>query len=158
MSLRAFAVAFTFLIPASAAEQPLPFSHKTHAETAKLKCEECHPSPVKFGAQMGFPPTSKCMSCHILIAKDKPSIQKLAAAAKANQPIPWTRVFVLADFAFFDHRFHLLNGAKCEDCHGSVATRDELTDYLHATKMTFCQACHVKTHAAAGCNTCHNYR
>ncbi len=158
MTARFWAVALLSLASASAAGQPLPFSHKTHTDTAKLKCEDCHPSPAKFGADMGFPAASKCMGCHVLIAKDKPSIQKLAAAAKSAEPIPWTRVFTLPDFVFFDHRFHLMNGAKCEDCHGPVATRDEVTDDLHSTKMTFCQTCHVKTRAAAGCNTCHNYR
>ena len=98
------------------------------------------------------------MSCHILIAKDKPAIQKLAEFAKSQEPIPWNRVFTLPNFVFFDHRFHLQNGAKCEDCHGPIADRDETADELHSTKMTFCQTCHVKTHAAAGCNTCHDYR
>ena len=153
------AAGFLFLaFAATAAEQPLPFSHKTHTQSAKLKCEECHPAPAKFGAIMGFPASSKCMSCHIGVARDRPAIQKLAAMSKSNDPIPWVRVFALADFVFFDHRFHLQNGAKCEDCHGPVAERDEITDDLHATKMTFCQTCHVKLHAAAGCNTCHNYR
>ena len=88
------------------------------------------------------------MYCHIEIAKAKPSIQKLAAIAKSKEPVPWVRVFTLPDFVFFDHRFHLQNGAKCEDCHGPVAERDELADDLHSTKMVFCQTCHVKTQAA----------
>jgi hypothetical protein len=143
---------------ASAPEQPLPFSHKVHTATAKLVCQDCHPAPTKFGAEMGFPPASKCMACHILIAKDKPAIRKLADFAAAKQAVPWVRVYRLADFVFFDHRYHLMNQAKCEDCHGAVSEQDVVTDELGATKMVFCQSCHVKTHAAGGCTTCHDNR
>ncbi len=68
------------------------------------------------------------------------------------------RVYRLDEFVFFDHRFHLMNEAKCEDCHGAVAEQDVVADTLGATKMVFCQSCHVKTRAAGGCNTCHNTR
>jgi hypothetical protein len=143
---------------AVAPEQPLPFSHKTHTAVGKLVCQDCHPTPVKFGAEMGFPPTAKCMACHILIAKEKPAIQKLAELAAAKQPIPWVRVYRLADFVFFDHRYHLMNQAKCQDCHGPVAEQDVTTDELGATKMIFCQSCHTRTKASGGCGTCHNTR
>lgn len=143
---------------AAGPEQPLPFSHKTHTATAKMVCQDCHPAPAKFGADIEFPPASKCMACHILIAKEKPAIQRLAAFAAAKQPIPWVRVYKLADFVFFDHRYHLMNQAKCEDCHGPVAEQDVTTDELGATKMIFCQSCHTKTHASGGCGTCHDTR
>jgi hypothetical protein len=107
---------------------------------------------------MGFPPASKCMACHVLIAKDHPAIRKLAEFAAKKQSIPWVRVYRLADFVFFDHRFHLMNEAKCEDCHGVVAEQDVVADDLGATKMVFCQSCHVKTRASAGCTACHNTR
>ena len=99
---------------------------------------------------------SKCMACHVLIAKDKPAIHKLAEFAASKQPVPWERVNQLAGFVFFDHRFHLMNGVKCEDCHGPVAQRDVTVDELKATKMSFCQTCHTRTKAANGCSTCHN--
>ena len=145
-------------LAAAAPEQPLPFSHKLHTDVGKLVCQDCHPNPAKFGADMGFPPAKKCMACHILIAKDKPEIQKLAQLAAAKDPIPWVRVYRLPDFVFFDHRYHLMNQAKCEDCHGAVADEDVVTDSLGATKMTFCQGCHTKMRAAGGCGTCHNAR
>jgi len=147
-----------WMLHAAAPDQPLPFSHKVHTATAKLVCWDCHPVPEKFGGEMGFPRASKCMACHILIAKDKPAIQKLSAFAAAKQAIPWVRVYRLEEFVFFDHRFHLMNQAKCEDCHGDVAARDIVSDDLGATKMVFCQSCHVKTHASGGCTTCHNTR
>lgn len=138
--------------------QPLPFSHTVHTATAKLVCQDCHAAPAKFGAEMGFPPAGNCMLCHILIAKEKPAIRKLAEFAAAKEPIPWVRVYRLADFVFFDHRYHLMNQAKCEDCHGKVAEQDVATDELGATKMVFCQGCHTKTRASGGCATCHDIR
>jgi len=140
------------------AEQPLPFSHKTHISAAKLVCADCHPNPAKFGAQMGFPASSKCMACHVVIAKEKPAIVKLASLAKLADPIPWVRVYKLPDFVFFDHRYHLMNGASCADCHGAVAEQDMVVDELKSTKMIFCQSCHFKMKASSGCGTCHNHQ
>lgn len=139
-------------------EQPLPFSHKVHIATAGLICEDCHLAPAKFGAAMGYPPVSTCMGCHFLIAREKPAIRKLAEFAAAKQAIPWVRVYKLDDFVFFDHRYHLMNQTKCEDCHGAVARQDVVTDELGATKMIFCQGCHTKMRASGGCGTCHNTR
>jgi len=147
-----------FALHSATLEQPLPFSHKVHAPAAKLVCKDCHPTPEKFGGVMGFPPTATCMACHILIAKDKPAIRKLAEFSAAKQAVPWVRIYRLREFVFFDHRYHLMNEAKCEDCHGAVAAQDTVSDDLGATKMVFCQTCHVKTHAVAGCTTCHNAR
>jgi len=44
---------------AAAVKQPLPFSHKVHTADAKLVCQDCHPTPAKFGAEMGFPPAAE---------------------------------------------------------------------------------------------------
>ena len=123
-----------------------------------MACQDCHPNPEKFGADMGFPAVSKCMACHVLVAKDKPAIRKLAEYAAAKQPVPWVRVYRLKDFVFFDHRFHLQNEAVCADCHGAVASQDVVADELHSMTMAFCQACHTKTQASRGCGTCHNIR
>lgn len=152
---------FLLLLAAASAwaqQQPLPFSHKTHTDAGKLKCEDCHPAPAKFGAPMGFPTAARCMACHIEIAKDRPAIRQLADFAKAKDPIPWVRVFKLPEFVFFDHRYHLMNQATCEGCHGPVAAMDTVTNEINSTKMAFCQTCHTRTRAANGCNTCHNHR
>ncbi len=158
MSPRWLLLTLAVAIHAASPEQPLPFSHKIHTVTAKLVCKDCHPTPEKFGGSMGFPSVSKCMACHILIAKDKPDIRKLAEFATAKQTIPRVRVYKLAEFVFFDLRYLLINQANCEDCHGAVAEQDAVSDVLGATKMVFCQSCHVKTHASGGCTTCHNTR
>ena len=66
--------------PHPAPEQPLPYSHKQHLAFS-LQCKDCHTNPDP-GTLMTFPPTSKCMQCHVTIAKDKPAIQKLADVRK----------------------------------------------------------------------------
>ena len=114
-----------------------PFSHKPHVTTAKLVCTYCHTAPAKFGAEVGYPAVAKCALCHPQISRDT--------------KIPAARIYKLADFVYFDHRFHLMNNVKCEDCHGAEAENNP-------TKMSFCQPCHVKTQAARGCNTCHETR
>src|SRR5260370_10557761 len=57
--------------PHPAPEQPLPYSHKQHLAFG-LQCKDCHTNPEP-GKLMTFPPTSKCMQCHVTIATDKPA-------------------------------------------------------------------------------------
>ena len=114
-----------------------PFSHTPHVTRAKLKCAVCHTAPAKFGEEVSYPGVAKCALCHPQIAKDT--------------KIPAARVYKLAEFVYFDHRNHVMNAVKCEDCHGEDASNN-------ATKMSFCQPCHVKTRAPARCNTCHDTR
>src|SRR5438552_14097356 len=75
-----------------APEQPIPYSHKLHAGSLQLKCKGCHVNADP-GDAMGFPSVATCMACHSSIAANKPSIQKLAAAAKSGQEIAWVRVY-----------------------------------------------------------------
>ena len=77
--------------PHPAPEQPIPYSHEQHLAFG-LKCQECHTNPEP-GRLMTFPDTARCMQCHVTIAKDKPSIQKIAQYAASKQEIPWVRVY-----------------------------------------------------------------
>ena len=135
--------------------QPLPFSHKTHVALG-LKCKECHQNPDP-GETMGIPAASKCMACHIAIAKDKPDIKKLAAFAASKQPIPWVRVYQIPSYVDFSHRTHLETGAKCDDCHGQVAQRDALWREGNIT-MGGCMNCHRRNRASIDCTYCHDAR
>ncbi len=137
--------------------QPIPFSHKLHAE-AKLTCSTCHSDPQKFGDSIEIPDAPKCLECHAWSQNPTPTRATLLSYVEKKQAIPWVRVFSLRDFVFFDHRYHLMNGAECEGCHGPISTEDVVADQLNTTKMTFCQPCHVKTRALTGCTTCHNQR
>ncbi len=73
--------------------QPIAYSHKKHLAFG-LECKKCHTNPEP-GKLMTFPATSVCMECHVTIAKDKPSIQKLAGYAKSKQAVPWVRVYTV---------------------------------------------------------------
>src|SRR5713101_10051671 len=71
--------------------QPIPYSHKKHLSLG-LDCKDCHTN-LEPGTLMTFPETGKCMLCHVTVAKNKPSIQKLAEYAKSKRVIPWVRVY-----------------------------------------------------------------
>ena len=107
---------------ADAPQQPLPFSHKQHAGTMKLPCKMCHTNPDP-GEMMTIVAASVCMQCHSAI---KP-IEKLTAAAKENKEIPWVRVYQIPAYVDFSHRGSPEASATCEDCHGKVAERDQLS-------------------------------
>ena len=138
---------------APAPEQPFPFSHKTHFATG-LKCQECHPNPDP-GERMTLPAASKCMACHITIAKDRPAIQKLAELAKSKQPIPWVRVYSVAAGVYWSHRSHLEAGLTCDDCHGPIGQMDVTVKTTNVTTMAGCIDCHRKKQANTGCEFCH---
>ncbi len=136
-------------------QQPLPYSHKQHIALG-LKCKECHANADP-GEVMGFPAASKCMACHVSIAKDRPTIRKLKEFAEAKQEIPWVRVYQIPSYVDFSHRTHLEAGAACETCHGSVAERDAL--WREGTlSMGACMDCHRKNRASIDCTYCHEAR
>lgn len=136
-------------------QQPIPYSHKTHVALG-LKCNSCHKNPDP-GEVMGFPAESFCMSCHQAIKRETPHIQKLAAAAKEKQPIPWVRIYRLPTYVYFSHRVHTEAGTACDTCHGPVRERDVITKEV-ANNMRFCMACHAASKAPNDCDTCHEER
>jgi len=133
--------------------QPIPYSHKKHLALG-LECQQCHPNPEP-GDRMTFPATSKCIACHSTIAKDKPSIQKLAEFAKSKQPIPWVRIYVVSSWVYWNHRAHLEAKMTCEMCHGPVAELEVMTKVSNITTMAGCIDCHRKNDASTGCRYCH---
>ena len=137
--------------------QPIAFSHQTHID-AKLTCTDCHTEPAKFGDLVGLPDAPKCLECHAYSTKETSTKATLNTFADKKTRIPWIRTVALKDFVYFDHRFHLLNGAECENCHGPGGSQDKVADRANATKMLTCQPCHVKTGARTACNTCHEQR
>jgi len=133
--------------------QPIPYSHKTHLAVG-MECEDCHTNPDP-GRLMTFPATSKCMQCHVTIAKNKPAIQKLAAFSKSQKPIPWVRVYNVLPGISWTHRAHLEAGVKCETCHGQVAQMDAMSEVTSVTTMYSCLNCQELNHAKTACDTCH---
>jgi Cytochrome c7 and related cytochrome c len=142
-----------YALGADAPQQPLPFHHKQHSALG-LKCAECH-AGNDAGDHMGFPPASKCMDCHKFIAKEKPSIQKLAVFAKAKEPIPWVGVNAVASYVYWSHKDHGDAGFACGKCHGDVAQMDVITKSADVTSMQACMTCHKANKASIGCAFCH---
>jgi hypothetical protein len=139
---------------ATSVGQPIPFSHKKHAEAAHLKCADCH-KLAPSGEVLSIPDGKGCMTCHGQVAKDSPAIKDLKEYVEEKQPVPWVRVYEIPSFVEFNHKTHLDAGAKCETCHGPVATRDFLWRETDLS-MGGCFNCHRQTNANTTCATCHN--
>jgi Cytochrome c7 and related cytochrome c len=136
--------------------QPIPYSHKKHI-AAGLQCKNCHEMPDP-GDFMGIPATEKCMACHITIKKESPAIQKLADYQKKGEPVPWVRVYRLAEYVDFNHKQHLASGkATCETCHGPVRERDVMRKEKD-TNMAACMECHRANNVSIACDFCHELR
>ena len=138
-----------------APEQPLPFSHKTHA--ALLKCAECHPIPDP-GDFATIPKTAKCMGCHVSVKKDSPHIEKLAAFDKEGKRVPWAPVYRIPDYVLFSHKKHVaVEGVTCETCHGQVKDREVLRRERDIS-MAGCMDCHRAKGGSVDCLLCHDQK
>lgn len=140
------------LVSATAADQPLPYSHKTHIALG-LQCAGCHTMPGK-GEAATFPAESKCMQCHVSVKKESPAIQKLAAYVQRKEAVPWVRIYKLPEFVWFSHKIHA-PAAKCDRCHGDVAAKDVVIKE-RPIDMNSCMSCHDEHKAPNECNFCHN--
>jgi Cytochrome c7 and related cytochrome c/Class III cytochrome C family len=143
------------LAPHSAPEQPIPYSHKSHLALG-LQCQMCHANPDP-GSQMTLPATGTCMTCHANVAKDKPSIVKLADFNRSGQPISWVRVYQVTAGVTWTHRKHLQAGMQCTMCHGDVSQLDAMAQTTSVTSMGSCISCHQAHKAPASCVTCHSW-
>jgi hypothetical protein len=140
-------------VPSVPPVQPLPYSHKTHLALG-LQCQGCHTNSDAAGL-MTFPDTATCMKCHASVAKNKPSIQKLAGYAKSKTAVPWVRAYTVLPGVSWNHRKHLDAGMKCEMCHGDVSQMEVMTNVKSVTSMDGCIDCHKLHQAKSTCVTCH---
>jgi hypothetical protein len=165
--------------------QPIAYSHRLHAGELQIQCQYCH-----FGADKsrhaGIPPASVCMNCHRFVTaslgavraedeiaeKEKRAprpvvsaeLRKLYAAVDGAQPITWTRIHSLPDFAYFDHRPHVNAGVACQQCHGPVESMERVRQVSNLS-MGWCVNCHRdanrtgiagrRVNASTNCSTCH---
>jgi ferredoxin len=123
-----------------AREQPVPFSHKHHVKQLGIDCRYCHVS-VEESRFAGIPSTETCMTCHSQIHAASPMLEPVRESWRTDRPIPWTRVYDLPDFVYFDHSIHVKKGVACVTCHGPV---DEmpLTWKSSTLHMEWCLSCH----------------
>jgi hypothetical protein len=120
--------------------QPVPFSHEHHVGGLGIDCRYCH-TAVETSSAAGMPPTATCINCHKLIWKDSPTLEPVRESFRTGQPIRWTRVHDLPDYARFDHSIHVAKGVGCASCHGRI-DRMELTHQEASLHMEWCLECH----------------
>jgi len=120
--------------------QPIPFSHEHHVSGLGMDCRYCH-TAVETSATAGIPPTATCYNCHKLIWKDSPMLEPVRASFRTGEPIRWTKVHDLPDFAYFNHSIHVAKGVGCTTCHGQV-DRMPLMWQEKSLQMEWCLDCH----------------
>ncbi|MFQ5847245.1 MAG: cytochrome c3 family protein [Candidatus Methylomirabilales bacterium] len=153
-----FAVgAVGFLMPAfgrqAAPAQPIAFSHRVHAGQNQIACLYCHAN-ARRSSVAGIPSVARCMGCHKITAANKAEVKKLKQYWDQKKPIPWAKVTWMPDFVFFQHWPHIRAKIRCQSCHGSVETMDQM-EQAKALTMRFCVACHRERKASIDCATCH---
>lgn len=121
-------------------DQPVPFSHQHHVSELGLDCRYCHAN-AETSAFAGMPSTEVCMGCHSQIWKNSEMLEPVRESLRTGQPLQWTRVHDLPDFAYFNHSIHVAKGIGCESCHGRV---DEmpLMRRVATLHMEWCLECH----------------
>jgi hypothetical protein len=133
------------------AQQPVSFSHKTHAQDFAIACRFCHYYANR-STMAGIPSLSDCLSCHQLVKgsdeTQQAEIAKLDHFWLLKQALAWNKVNDLPDFVFFSHQSHTQLGFACERCHGEVASLDAtiVAGKIDNLTMGWCLACHVEKH------------
>jgi hypothetical protein len=122
------------------APQPVPFRHDLHAGSLGIDCRFCH-STVERAADAGMPSAQTCMSCHSQVWVGASALEPVRTSLALDQPIRWTSVHRLPDFAHFHHAAHVQQGVACETCHGRV-DRMPQTVKVHTMSMGWCLDCH----------------
>ena len=121
-------------------QQPVPFSHKHHANELGIDCRYCHTS-VETSSFAGIPPTKTCMNCHSQIWTNAQLLEPVRASYRSGESLQWTRVNQLPDFVFFNHSIHVTKGVGCNTCHGPV-DQMPLMYQQESLQMEWCLGCH----------------
>jgi hypothetical protein len=81
------------------------------------------------------------MTCHSQIWTNAELLKPVRESWRTGEPIRWTRVHDLPDFAHFNHDIHVNKGIGCQSCHGQVNEMPLMwqTATLH---MEWCLSCH----------------
>ena len=123
-----------------AREQPVQFSHEHHVAGLGIDCRYCHTS-VETSASAGMPNTKTCMTCHSQVWTNAAMLEPVRESWRTNEPIRWTRVHDLPDFAHFNHSSHVQKGIGCTSCHGKV-NEMPLMWQTASLQMEWCLSCH----------------
>jgi len=122
------------------APQPVPFRHDLHSGSLGIDCRYCH-STVERAADAGMPSAQTCMSCHSQVWVGASVLEPVRSSFVLGQPIEWTSVHRLPDYAYFHHAAHVTKGVACETCHGRV---DQMPKTVKSQTMSmgWCLDCH----------------
>jgi hypothetical protein len=122
------------------AAQPVPFRHDLHSGSLGIDCRYCH-STVERAADAGMPSAQTCMTCHSQVWAGASILEPVRTSLALGQPIAWTSVHRLPDYAYFNHAVHVTKGVACESCHGRVDTMTR-TVKTQTLSMGWCLDCH----------------
>ena len=128
-------------------EQPVKFPHPVHVNTLQMNCAFCH-NTANQSPDAGLPAVGSCMSCHAIVGRDRPEIQKLVAYWTAKQPVPWVRVHKVPEYVHFPHMRHVNVGVTCQTCHGQVNNMPQVFQ-AQSLNMGWCVSCHVNGYSPA---------
>ena len=143
--------------------QPIAFPHNQHAGSQpgenRMDCQYCHFSAER-SVDAGIPPVATCMGCHLVInGRNRPEeVQKIRDYHGRGEPIPWVRIYKVADHVHFPHMRHVKAGMECQECHGPVEEMDVLNGRDPAwggDNMGWCVDCHRQEGASVDCAVCH---
>lgn len=146
--------------PVPSDAQPIAFPHNTHAGSGEgqfgIDCQYCHFSAER-SVDAGIPPVATCMGCHQLIAgRNNPEeVAKVREYYQNQQPIPWVRIYKVADHVHFPHMRHIKADVTCQECHGEVQELGVIEGVNQTLSMGWCVACHEERGAARDCTVCH---
>lgn len=150
-----------------APDQPIGFTHLTHATTLQIDCTFCHRNVTK-GNTASVPAVQQCMFCHAVVTGQTPLAQqeigKVRDAFQNQLPIDWVRVHRVPDHVRFIHEAHytglrarnpgISTQNLCATCHGDVASTIKVGQ-VRQLRMGDCVACHRTNNAPTDCTTCH---
>jgi hypothetical protein len=126
--------------------QPIPFSHKIHADQIGVDCRYCH-SFADLSGHSNVPPGNTCWNCHQHVQPNSPKLAPLhksmdpAYPGYDGKPIEWVRVHKTPDYVYFNHAAHVNRGVSCQSCHGDV-DQMEVISQVQPLSMSWCLDCH----------------
>ena len=123
-----------------AVDQPVEFDHRHHVSDDGIDCLYCH-SAAETSRAAGVPATEVCMGCHAQIWGNSPQLENVRRSYFSGEPLPWSRVHDLGDFAYFDHAVHVRRGLGCVACHGRVDQMPRVAK-VAPLSMQWCLDCH----------------
>lgn len=146
----------------SSFDEPIEFPHNVHAGAPEdggygIECMYCHFSAER-SSSAGVPPVSSCMGCHTAVRGEgdgADQIQRLTEFWDAREPIPWNKVYRVADHVQFPHMRHISAGVDCAMCHGNVEEMGVIDQVQQPLTMGWCLNCHMDMGASRDCTVCH---